>query len=94
MSISAETNVQYRKYLRLRGKDKRETTRFVRKSARRMGMSQVEWLEAFEAGDEEVVREAELGGVEMDIDPDRLREILEIIIEFIKALMAIFGGFM
>jgi len=93
MSISAEANVQLRKWRKLSLRDRVEAARFVRRAARRMGMRPAEWLEAFEAKDAEVSQEAEMTGVELDIDPDRLREILEIILEFIKALLALFGGF-
>jgi len=92
MSIGAEANVQLRKFRRLKRTDRIEVTRFVRHSSRRMGMTRVEWLEAYEAGDTEVRKEAELAGVEFDIDPDRLHEILDFILEFIKALLALFGG--
>lgn len=93
MSVTAEANRQLRKWRKKSLRDRREIARFVRRASRSMGMTRVEWLEAYEAGDEEVVAEANMMGASLDIDIDRLREILEMILEFIKALMALFGGF-
>ncbi len=93
MSVTAEANVQLRKWRKKSLRDRREVARFVRRASRSMGMTRVEWLEAYRDNDEEVVAEANMMGAALDIDIDRLREIFEMILAFFQALLTLFGGF-
>lgn len=77
-------------------REDRKLAREVRNdAASAMGMRRLEFMRAIAREDQDALDELKMSLVEragLDFDPDRFQQILDMIIAFIKALMAIFGG--
>ena len=69
----------------------------IRDAAESCGMRRLEFLRAVDAGDRNATDELKLSLAAHEevgeIDPDRLQEILQMILEFIKALLELFAMF-
>ncbi len=81
-------------------RSERKTAKRIRNNAAdSMGLRNGEFMRLIEDGDDEALEELAIASAESDevarweFDPDKFGKFLEMIISFLKALMAIWGGF-
>ena len=76
-------------------KERKQARKVIRNAAEAAGMRRVAFMRAVDAGDQECVDELKVSlaasGMAGEVDIDRLKEILQMILEFIKQLLAIFA---
>ena len=74
-----------------RRQTRREALKVTRRASRMLGVRSGVFMRKLRSKDGDAQMAFAMAAEEEGIDPDRLGEILQMILDFIKAIMAIFG---
>jgi hypothetical protein len=95
--VAAETESPQASLQRMRRADRELAREVVRNAAESAGMRRLEFMRAVQDGDPDAVDELKLALVDTDqalkFDPDEFGKFLEMILQFIEKLLALFALF-